>query len=75
MSLRPASLTTWAAFARTGDPNNAAIPSWPAYNKTERPSLVFDTQMRVENDIRKEQRLRMEAIGSQQLQGREVGPG
>jgi para-nitrobenzyl esterase len=74
-ALADAMSATWAAFARTGDPNNAAIPAWPAYNKTERPSLVFDTQMRVENDIRKEQRLRMEAIGSQQLQGREVGPG
>ena len=65
---------TWAAFARTGDPNNAAIPQWPAYNVADRPSMVFNIEPKVENDVRKEQRLKMEAIGSQQLQGREVAP-
>ncbi|MEZ5938517.1 MAG: carboxylesterase/lipase family protein [Hyphomonadaceae bacterium] len=66
---------TWAEFARSGDPNNPAIPDWPAYSVPRRPSLVFDTDMRVEDDIRQEQRLMMETIGSQQLQGREIGPG
>ncbi len=65
---------TWAAFARTGDPNQAGLPTWPAYSADVRPSMIFDTESRVENDPRGEQRKRMLAIGSQQHQGREVAP-
>jgi len=28
--------STWAAFARTGKPDNPAIPHWPAYTQAER---------------------------------------
>ena len=41
---------SWAAFARTGKPDNAAIPAWPAYTMAERATMVFDTRCRVVND-------------------------
>lgn len=43
---------TWLAFARTGSPNNPAIPYWPAYRDGERATMVFNTQSRVINDFR-----------------------
>ncbi|MEJ0015144.1 MAG: carboxylesterase/lipase family protein [Acetobacteraceae bacterium] len=47
---------TWAAFARSGTPDNAAIPHWPAYDTTARATLMFDTTCRVEDDPRGETR-------------------
>jgi para-nitrobenzyl esterase len=41
---------TWAAFARTGAPDNPAIPGWPAYTPETRATMVFDTRCRVVND-------------------------
>jgi para-nitrobenzyl esterase len=41
---------TWAAFARTGDPNNAAIPNWPAYDLESRPVLVIGDTFSVARD-------------------------
>jgi para-nitrobenzyl esterase len=41
---------TWVAFARTGSPNNPAIPSWPAYTAAERATMVFDNDCRVVRD-------------------------
>ncbi len=46
--------SAWAAFAKTGDPNNSMIPSWPAYDSATRATMVFDTDTRVENDPRGE---------------------
>ena len=43
---------TLVAFARTGNPNNPAIPEWPRYNLEERPTLLFGLPSRVENDPR-----------------------
>jgi len=40
----------WVAFARSGKPDHPGIPHWPAFNTTERPVMVFDTQSRVVND-------------------------
>jgi para-nitrobenzyl esterase len=42
----------WVAFARTGVPDNAAIPHWPAYDLASRPTMVFNTDTAVENDPR-----------------------
>jgi len=49
--------TTWATFARTGKPDNAAIPRWPVYTQAERATLILDRECRVENDYGRETRL------------------
>ena len=43
----------WVAFAKTGDPNNPAIPHWAPYDLTARATMIFDTNTRVENDPRR----------------------
>ena len=43
----------WIAFARTGDPNSADLPTWPQYDSTARATMVFDVPPRVENDPKK----------------------
>jgi para-nitrobenzyl esterase len=40
----------WLAFARTGDPNAAGLPAWPAYDANARATMIFDLEPRVEND-------------------------
>jgi para-nitrobenzyl esterase len=46
--------STWVAFAKTGDPNNPAIPKWTAYDATSRATMIFDHNTRLENDPRSE---------------------
>jgi len=41
---------TWLAFARTGNPNHAGLPNWPAYDAATRPVLEFEVPPRVVND-------------------------
>jgi para-nitrobenzyl esterase len=48
---------TWAAFARTGTPDNKLIPHWPAYTAAERATMMIDTEWRVQNDPQHEARL------------------
>jgi para-nitrobenzyl esterase len=40
----------WLGFARTGAPDAAQIPHWPAYSIEQRATMVFDTESRVVND-------------------------
>jgi para-nitrobenzyl esterase len=44
------------AFAKTGDPNCDKLPRWPAYDRENRATMIFDTECRVENDPTKELR-------------------
>jgi para-nitrobenzyl esterase len=44
----------WVAFAMTGDPNTSRIPTWPAYEPGKRATMIFDNDVRVENDPRSE---------------------
>lgn len=43
-------MDAFVRFARTGD------PGWPAYDLAKRPTMIFDTESRVENDPRKWER-------------------
>lgn len=36
----------WIAFARSGDPNTAKLPQWPAYDAT-RPTMQFNVESKV----------------------------
>ena len=43
-------------FARTGDPNGAAIPAWEQYTLPRRPTLVINETSKMVDDPRKEER-------------------
>jgi para-nitrobenzyl esterase len=41
----------FVAFARTGDPNHAGLPAWPAYTISSRATMVFENErVTVKND-------------------------
>jgi para-nitrobenzyl esterase len=48
---------TWAAFARTGVPDNEAIPHWPTYTAADRATMAIDAEWGVRNDPQHEARL------------------
>lgn len=41
---------SFAAFARTGDPNCPLVPPWPAYDTADRATMIYDLECRVEHD-------------------------
>ncbi|MES2859923.1 MAG: carboxylesterase/lipase family protein [Pseudomonadota bacterium] len=47
---------TFIAFAKTGDPNNAAIPAWEPYDLDRRPTMIFDVDTRSADDPRADER-------------------
>ncbi|MDE2149717.1 MAG: carboxylesterase/lipase family protein [Gammaproteobacteria bacterium] len=42
--------SAWCSFARSGNPNNDALPAWPAFDTAKRSTMIFDDDTRVEND-------------------------
>ena len=45
---------SWAAFAANGDPNNERVPQWKPYSAPQRTTMIFDQDLRVEDDPRAE---------------------
>jgi para-nitrobenzyl esterase len=52
----------WAAFARTGNPNHADIPTWPAFNPADRATMIWNNEVKVVNDPHKEERLALASL-------------
>jgi para-nitrobenzyl esterase len=46
--------SSWVAMAKTANPNNSKIPNWPSYDTNTRATMIFDSEVRVENDPREE---------------------
>jgi para-nitrobenzyl esterase len=52
----------FASFARSGNPNHADLPNWPAFNARTYPTMVFGNESKVVNDPNREERLALKAI-------------
>jgi para-nitrobenzyl esterase len=52
----------WAAFARTGNPDHADMPHWPAFNPDEFPTMVFANDTAVRKDPNREERLALASL-------------
>jgi para-nitrobenzyl esterase len=46
--------STWAAFVRSGDPNNGHLPPWQPYDDAKRAVMVFNVETRQEFNPRSE---------------------
>jgi para-nitrobenzyl esterase len=53
----------WTAFARSGAPDSASLPPWPAYEAGQRSTMVLDTECVVEQDPAGEERLLWDGVG------------
>jgi para-nitrobenzyl esterase len=58
---------TWAAFARSGRPSHAALPDWPAYDATDRATLILDATCRIAHDPGRETRVLWQEITGTQM--------
>ena len=52
----------WAAFARTGKPDAASIPHWPAYDAATRATMIFNVKSQVVNDPNAEVRKILQSV-------------
>lgn len=44
----------WTNFAKTGDPNGAGVPAWPAYDPATDEWMTFNPSIEVKTDVRAE---------------------
>ncbi|MBI4767523.1 MAG: carboxylesterase family protein, partial [Deltaproteobacteria bacterium] len=58
---------SWINFARCGNPDAEGLPHWPAYDKENRATMLFNVPCRVENDPRREERLVWKGIPAPRL--------
>jgi para-nitrobenzyl esterase len=47
---------SWLAFARSGNPDHAGTPHWPAYDAETRATMILDAPTRIEDDPAAEER-------------------
>jgi para-nitrobenzyl esterase len=52
----------WIAFARNGASDIASLPAWPAYEATQRSTMIFDTECIVEQDPAGEERMLWDGV-------------
>jgi para-nitrobenzyl esterase len=52
----------WVAFAKTGDPNHAGLPRWPAFDPVHRATMVFNTGRTLVNDPYGDERRALAAL-------------
>ncbi len=50
----------WIAFARSGNPNTAKLPTWTPYDAQQRATMVFDDTSKVVSDPAGERRIAMQ---------------
>jgi para-nitrobenzyl esterase len=55
-------MSAFVAFARSGDPNNARMPAWKAYDTASRPTMVVNQNCRMVNDYLGGDRVASQAI-------------
>ena len=53
---------TWAAFARTGNPNNKTLPEWKPYSGADRQMMVFNAESRLALDPGGKARAALDAL-------------
>ena len=52
----------WAAFARTGNPNSAGLPEWPAFDTSRRATMLLDDECKVINDPNGDERVALKTL-------------
>lgn len=52
-ALSDAMMAYWTNLAKTGDPNEGTLPTWPAYTLNEDPHLQLDIPIRADKNLRK----------------------
>ena len=55
LRLSDSMLHYWAGFAAGSDPNGEGLPAWPRYETNRKQNIIFDSMIRLENDLLSEE--------------------